>query len=178
MKKTGLTYGAVNNHFPVYLAIFAMVTNNQPINWVILEQACSWPVRRQSFAKTPSFYHNKFSYLWCDKVTVIARFSIPTILKFMFTTMMTKFLLVVIWWSDIEGTSSLLGWWRNVPARQGGMTYLKVRPWWLMRRIYSKCSSLVGSLWLPQKTNQDLSRERCQLDIFEGERSQSGDLDD
>ena len=130
MQKTGLTYGAVNNHFPVYLAIFAMVTNNQPNNWVILEQACSWPVRRQSFAKTPSFYHNKFSYLWCDKVTVIARFSIPTILKFMFTTMMTKVLLVVIWWSDIVGTSSLLGWWRNVPARQGGMTYLKVRPWW------------------------------------------------
>ena len=122
-------------------------------NWVILEQACSWPVRKQSFAKTPSFYHNKFSYLWCDKVTLIARFSIPTILKFMFTTMMTKFLLVVIWWSDIVGTSSLLGWWRNVPARQGGMTYLKVRPWWLMRRIYGKCSSLVGSLWLPQVTN-------------------------
>ena len=48
----------------------------------------------------------------------------------------------------------------------------------MMRRIYRKCSSLVGSLWLPQGTNQDLSGERCQLDIFEGERSQSGDLDD
>ena len=30
MQKTGLTYGAVNNHFPVYLAIFGMVTNKQP----------------------------------------------------------------------------------------------------------------------------------------------------
>ena len=28
MQKTGLTYGAGNNHFPVYLAIFGMVTNN------------------------------------------------------------------------------------------------------------------------------------------------------
>ena len=35
------------------LAIFDMVTNNnnQTNNRVILEQACSWPVRRQSFAK-------------------------------------------------------------------------------------------------------------------------------
>ena len=29
----------------------------------------------------------------------------------------------------------------------------------MMRRIYRKCSSLVGSLWLPQGTNQDLSGE-------------------
>ena len=28
-------------------------TNNQTSNWMILVQACSWPVRRQSFAKSP-----------------------------------------------------------------------------------------------------------------------------
>ena len=56
MQKTGLTYGAVNNHFPVYLAIFGMVTtNNRPNNQVILVQVCSWPVRRQSFAMCGSF---------------------------------------------------------------------------------------------------------------------------
>ena len=48
-------YGAVNNHFPVYKAILGLGTNNQPSdqtnNRVILEQACSWPVRSQSFAK-------------------------------------------------------------------------------------------------------------------------------
>ena len=48
-------YGAVNNHFPVYKAIFRMVTINQPTEQtntrVILEQVCSCPVRRQSFAK-------------------------------------------------------------------------------------------------------------------------------
>ena len=42
--------GAVNNHFPVYKAIFGMVTTKRTNNWVILEQACSWPVGRQSFA--------------------------------------------------------------------------------------------------------------------------------
>ena len=43
--------GAVNNHFPVYWAIFGMVTTNKhPNNQVILVQACPWPVRRQSFA--------------------------------------------------------------------------------------------------------------------------------
>ena len=48
--------GAVNNHFPVYLAIFGMVaTNNRPNNQVILVQVCSWPVRRQSFAMCGSF---------------------------------------------------------------------------------------------------------------------------
>ena len=34
-------YGAVNNNFPVYWAIFGMVTTEQPTNLVILEQACS-----------------------------------------------------------------------------------------------------------------------------------------
>ena len=42
--------GGVNNHFPVYWAIFGVVTNEQTNNQVILVQACSWPVRRQSFA--------------------------------------------------------------------------------------------------------------------------------
>ena len=31
-------YGAVNNHFPVYWAIFGMVTNERTNNQVILEQ--------------------------------------------------------------------------------------------------------------------------------------------
>ena len=44
-------YGAVSNHFPVYSAICGMVTTERTNNWVILEQACSWPVRRQSFAR-------------------------------------------------------------------------------------------------------------------------------
>ena len=43
-------YGAVNNHFLVYKAIFGMVKTKRTNNRVILEQACSWPVRRQSFA--------------------------------------------------------------------------------------------------------------------------------
>ena len=34
-------YGAVNNHFPVYKAIFGMVTTEQTNNRVILEHACS-----------------------------------------------------------------------------------------------------------------------------------------
>ena len=34
---------------PVCWVIFGMVTPKQPNNGVILEQACSWPVRRQSF---------------------------------------------------------------------------------------------------------------------------------
>ena len=33
-------YGAANDNFLVYWAIFGMVTNNQPNNQVILEQAC------------------------------------------------------------------------------------------------------------------------------------------
>ena len=33
--------------------------NNQPNNWVILEQACSWPVRSHSFAKE-NFRFEKF----------------------------------------------------------------------------------------------------------------------
>ena len=33
-------YGAANYNFLVYWAIFGMVTNNQPNNQVILEQAC------------------------------------------------------------------------------------------------------------------------------------------
>ena len=37
--KKGFT-SDVNNHFPVYWAIFGMVTNNQPNNLVILVQAC------------------------------------------------------------------------------------------------------------------------------------------
>ena len=43
-------FGAVNSYFPLYLAIFGMVTPNRQNNQVILVQACSWPVRRQSFA--------------------------------------------------------------------------------------------------------------------------------
>ena len=64
MQKTGLTnyfsflvwsgpYGTfrvVNSHFSVYLAILGMATPEQPTNWVIQVQACSLPVRRQSFA--------------------------------------------------------------------------------------------------------------------------------
>ena len=38
--------GGVNNHFPVYWAIFGVVTNEQTNNQVILVQACYWPVRR------------------------------------------------------------------------------------------------------------------------------------
>ena len=34
-------YGAVKSHFAVHLAIFGMVTNKQPNNQVILEQARS-----------------------------------------------------------------------------------------------------------------------------------------
>ena len=34
-------YGTVNNHFPVYWAIFGMVMNEQSTNRVILVQACS-----------------------------------------------------------------------------------------------------------------------------------------
>ena len=34
----------MNNLFPVYWAIFGMVTNKQTTNRVILVQACSWPV--------------------------------------------------------------------------------------------------------------------------------------
>ena len=44
----------VNSYLSVYSAIFGMVTNNnnQTNNQVNLEQACSWPVRRQSVAKS------------------------------------------------------------------------------------------------------------------------------
>ena len=52
-KRVSFIYGCdtkgVNNHLPVYHAIFAMVTKTQPNNRFILEQACSWPLRRQSF---------------------------------------------------------------------------------------------------------------------------------
>ena len=52
----GITYwcdhhGADNNHLHTcVLGHFGMVTTNQPNNRVILVQACSCPVRRQSFA--------------------------------------------------------------------------------------------------------------------------------
>ena len=54
--KKGFTYGcgrwgAVNSHSPVCWVIFGMVTPEQPNHRKILVQACSWPVRRQSFAK-------------------------------------------------------------------------------------------------------------------------------
>ena len=40
----------VNSHFPLYWYFFCWVMTKHPTNRVILEQACSWQVRRQPFA--------------------------------------------------------------------------------------------------------------------------------
>ena len=70
--KKGFTYGcgrwgAVNSHSPVCWVIFGMVTPEQPNHRVILVQACSWPVRRQSLSWKPLIdmlvCHNQF---WDD----------------------------------------------------------------------------------------------------------------
>ena len=86
--KKSFTYGfdhldAVNNHFLLYKAIWAWwQPNERTNNRVILEQACSCPVRRQSFAKSGFLYSSCITFrlrvrLWqfCSTLkTLISKF--------------------------------------------------------------------------------------------------------
>ena len=59
------------SHSPVcVLSFFGMVTPKQPNNRVILEQACSWPVRRQSFAISQHLEHLGWRIYCLDSVTM------------------------------------------------------------------------------------------------------------
>ena len=82
-------YGAVNNHFPVYLSVFGVAPgdnqmNNRTNNWVILVQACSWLVRRKSFAIGEHGKHVKMDnledmFFFVDDPTCCCRIWNPTL---------------------------------------------------------------------------------------------------